>query len=353
MYPLTSGANAVNQTADVVAARMCDPGALDEKKVKGKIVLCEEGMDQDSTIKDLGGVGTLISTSETIDTGFTFLIPATYVSDGDAVNIETYINTTKRSRATIYKSKEFKVAAPFVASFSSRGPDTVSGAILKILTSLIPISLATARLSLKTHCSTSFEEAQHKLEVNAHSATKVKIKDEYAELASGTGQIAPVKAVDPGLVYDMSELDYVRFLCKQGYKGTSLRLVTDEYANCSSIPKFGGHDDLNYPSIYLSVEDSETPISALFHRRVTSVSPAKSVYKATVKAPKGLQVSVIPDTLVFDNVKEKRAFKVALKGPPMNGTTVLSATLEWSDSKHSVRSPILVLVPPPVPFIIF
>ena len=33
-----------------------------------------------------------------------------------------------------------------------------------------------------------------------------------AEFAYGAGQINPVKAVCPGLVYDISESDYVRFL---------------------------------------------------------------------------------------------------------------------------------------------
>lgn len=46
-----------------------------------------------------------------------------------------------------------------------------------------------------------------------------------AELAYGAGQINPIKAVNPGLVYDASEIDYVRFLSGQGYDNKSYKLL--------------------------------------------------------------------------------------------------------------------------------
>ncbi|MCI53678.1 cucumisin-like, partial [Trifolium medium] len=37
-----------------------------------------------------------------------------------------------------------------------------------------------------------------------------------AEFAYGAGLINPVKAANPGLVYDISEADYAEFLCGEG-----------------------------------------------------------------------------------------------------------------------------------------
>lgn len=38
----------------------------------------------------------------------------------------------RQAQAIIYKSRAFKVAAPFVGSFSSRGPQLMSTTILKV-----------------------------------------------------------------------------------------------------------------------------------------------------------------------------------------------------------------------------
>lgn len=176
------------------------------------------------------------------------------------------------------------------------------------------------------------------------SASEMKIGDLFAEWGSGAGQIDPTKALDPGLIYDLSEIDYIRFLCKASYSRTILSIATgDQNTNCSSISPFGGHDALNYPSMNVQVEDPHSSTTAAFIRTVTNVGPEKSTYKAVVKAPKDVKVTVTPDTLVFNKVNEKKFFKVKVQGPPMEDTLVLSASLEWIDSNnHKVKSPIVI-----------
>ncbi|XP_028797589.1 cucumisin-like [Neltuma alba] len=71
-----------------------------------------------------------------------------------------------------------------------------------------------------------------------------------AEFACGAGQINPIKAVSPGLVYDTSESDYVRFLCGQGYKTKFLRYIMDGHINCKKT-KNETVWDLNLPSFTL------------------------------------------------------------------------------------------------------
>ena len=174
----------------------------------------------------------------------------------------------------------------------------------------------------------------------------MKLIDDLAGLAYGAGQIDPIRAVQPCLIYDMSMIDYIRFLCNEGYTGTSLRILTDEKTNCSSIPSFGGQDALNYPSMYLQLKNSTSSYSAIFYRKVTNVGSQKSTYKVTVKAPENVKVTVVPNTLAFSKLQEKKSFKVVIKGPPLKYSTSLSASLEWSDGTHMVKSPILIFLPP-------
>lgn len=175
------------------------------------------------------------------------------------------------------------------------------------------------------------------------SASEIKVKDELAELSYGAGQIDPTRAVNPGLVYDMSEVDYIRFLCKEGYSGIALSMVTGEKTDCSSVPSYGGHDDINYPSMHFQVKKPNSSFSVAFLRTLTYVGSEKTIYKAVVKGPKGLEITVSPDRLVFNHVNQKKSFKVMIKGPPMGDASVLSASLEWIDSDgHKVKSPIAI-----------
>ncbi|XP_038707969.1 subtilisin-like protease SBT4.15 [Tripterygium wilfordii] len=381
MYPLISGAKAANNSRikdDFFSPMSCDSGTLDEKKVKGKIVFCHRGYDQDYVIKKLGGVGVILVKQGNLDTGSSFLIPATIVDPLEAEKIDKYINSTKNPRAIISKSRKVTVAAPFVASFSSRGPNPVSSTIAKpdlvapgidILAAYTKLASVTGseddnRYDVYNIMSGTSMACPHAAATAAYiksfhpdwspaaiksalmtTATEMKVGEELAELAYGAGQIDPVRALHPGLVYDASKMNYIRFLCNEGYSGTVLRLITDEYINCSRIPSIGGNDALNYPSMYLQLENPNSSISAILHRTVTNVEPGNFIYKATVKAPKELKITVTPDTLKFDRMYEKKSFKVEIKGPALKiNVTVLSASLEWrsDSSSHRVKSPIII-----------
>ena len=89
-------------------------------------------------------------------------------------------------------------------------------------------------------------------------------KNTDAEFAYGTGHINPTRAINPGLVYDVGEIDYVNFLCGQGYSNQSLRLVTGDNSSCSqAIKKPASY--LNYPCFTLS-STSKYVISRFFLR---------------------------------------------------------------------------------------
>nr|POE89097.1 subtilisin-like protease sbt4.15 [Quercus suber] len=356
---------------------LCDEGSLDANKVKGKIVLCKEGLIQDY-VKQIGGLGAIVSLQQLSDTGFTFTIPTAYIDANVGDKIEIYVNSTRAPQAVIYKSTAvYNATTPFVASFSSRGPNTISSTIIKpdIVAPGIDILAAYSKLSsvsgdlednrfdVYNIISGTSMACPHVAAAAAYvksfhpnwspaaiksalmtTASELKIKDVQAELAYGAGQIDPVRALHPGLIYDMSKSDYIRFLCNEGYSGTALKVLTEGKTNCSSIPDIGGHDALNYPSMYLQLNSANSSISAIFHRTVTNVGLEKAIYKAVVKAPATLKVTVVPKELAFSHLYEKKSFMVVIKGPPLNNISSLSASLEWNDAKHRVKSPIHIFL---------
>ncbi|KAK3043541.1 hypothetical protein RJ639_002120 [Escallonia herrerae] len=259
MYPLTSGALAVNISDERF-------GSASESKVNGKMVYCMGTIGrpdgQDLAVGDDGGIGAIISVEEDLDTAFTFAIPATFI--------------------------------------------------------------------------------------DAKAAKPMKIKPIGAALASGSGQINPTKALHPGLIYDLDMTSYIQYLCKEGYNSTTVALLTGgkRRYNCSSFKPAQGSDGLNYPSMHIQLDSPNSDISAVFYRTVTNVGLANSVYKVKVKTHKGLSVSVFPETLTFDRLYQKKSYKVVVKGKFIEDNSwMLSASVAWSDSKHFVKSPILVYRP--------
>lgn len=179
-------------------------------------------------------------------------------------------------------------------------------------------------------------------------ATPMKIIDADAELGSGSGQINPTQAVNPGLIYDISTSDYISFLCKEGNNNTVIGLIVGgtENIDCTKFKPAQGTDGLNYPTMHTQLDSNSTSISATFYRTVTNVGYATSVYTSKVTSPRGLIVKVIPETLKFSKLNENQSFTVEVKGglEPF-GSKLLSALLEWSDSKYNVKSHIVILRP--------
>lgn len=159
------------------------------------------------------------------------------------------------------------------------------------------------------------------------------------EFAYGAGQINPVKAVNPGLVYDANKDDYIQFLCNEGYTAEEIRLISGAKFKCRKTN--GSVGDLNYPSIQLLVDKNKT-FSRNFSRSVTNVGTPVSTYRAVVKQLPGLKIAVSPSVLSFKSVNEKHSFVVTVGGEVLSNANLTSTSLVWSDGVHSVRSPIVV-----------
>ncbi|KAK4343173.1 hypothetical protein RND71_038989 [Anisodus tanguticus] len=382
-FPLTTGVLAeVKNASDHGNSSACDAGTLEESKVKGKIVYCLGSSQQDSTIEYMKGAGAIIVADKMTDVAFPTYVSATNINTTYAAQVEKYINSTKFPRAVIYKSRTVNMTAPFVASFSSRGPQAISLNILKPDIAAPGLSILAAYSELTSLDGDSSEGKRivkyyvesgtsmacpHVAAAAAYvksfhpdwspaaiksalmtTAKSMKIRPVGAELASGSGQINPRKAINPGLIYDLDFDSYISYFCKEGYNSTNIALLTgSKKYKCSSIPKAKGADGLNYPSMHLQLQHAnESDISAIFYRTVTYVGNGKAVYKAKVRGPKCLSIKAVPNVLSFSRVNEKKSFRVELKGKFIREKSwYLSGSLVWSGKKPNVKSPILVYRP--------
>lgn len=100
----------------------------------------------------------------------------------------------------------------------------------------------------------------------------MKIQPKERELASGSGQINPTGALDPGLIYDIDTNFYISFLFKEGCHSSNIaQLAGNGTFNCTNFPLANGTDGLNHPSMHLQLPDNSTDFSATFFRTVTNV----------------------------------------------------------------------------------
>ncbi|KAH0686002.1 hypothetical protein KY285_016543 [Solanum tuberosum] len=217
-------------------------------------------------------------------------------------------------------SEKGSKSAPFVVSFSSRGPNAITSDILKLDLSALGVDILAAwsegtTVTGNIHgdkrvvpyniisgtsmaCPHATAAALYVKSFNpTMSPTAIKSAlmttatpmsssaNSEAEFAYGSGQINPIKAAHPGLVYDMGENDYVKFLCGQGYSTKNLRIITgDKTSSCSTSQIDATVWDLNYPSFTIS-SSKNLKITRVFHRTVTNVGTPVSTYRATIVAP--------------------------------------------------------------------
>lgn len=159
----------------------------------------------------------------------------------------------------------------------------------------------------------------------------------------GAGHINPLKAMDPGLIYDMKPSDYFVFLCNLGYTDDQIRsmmLPLQQNRRCPAI-RFS-NADLNYPSIVISSLEHASVVK----RTLTNVACAKtaSVYFARVSCPDGVDVVVWPRVLIFTPVTREVTYFVVVTPLKQSGKRYEVGEIVWSDGFYSVRTPLVVLV---------
>ncbi|GJM93427.1 hypothetical protein PR202_ga09982 [Eleusine coracana subsp. coracana] len=408
-HPMISGENANAANIPTANSSLCLPGSLDHDKVKDKIVICVRGenarVEKGLVVKEAGGVGmVLCNDASTGDQVFTdsHLVAAAHCSYSQCVHLFSYLKSTDDPSGyiTATDAKLDVKPAPEMADFWSRGPNSVTPQILKPDITAPGVTVIAAYSGAVSQSGLPFDDrrvpynimsgtsmscphvsgivgllrtkypwwtpAMFKSAIMTTASTEANdgnpIRDETGAAATpfsyGSGHVDPVKALDPGLVYDATPVDYVNFLCSLKLTQDplpSLPVPVDVPALLESLTlplfKAAGNpltcshgssfrpEDLNYPSITVPC----LPLgSTTVKRRVKNVGAKASSYTVKVVEPTGVHVTVLPPKLSFGNVGEEKEFAVKLEVyDTAAAADYVFGSIEWSDGTHRVRSPIV------------
>ncbi|CAJ1940517.1 unnamed protein product [Sphenostylis stenocarpa] len=373
------------------SSSICMPGSLDPEAVRGKVVVCDRGLnarvEKGTVVRDAGGVGMILANTAMSGEGLvadSHLVAAVAVGESAGDEIREYALLDPNPTAVLsFGGTVLNVRpSPVVAAFSSRGPNGVTAQILKpdvigpgvnILagwsgavgpsgsedsrktgfnimsgTSMsCPHISGLAALLKAAHPDWSPSAIKSALMTTAytHDNTQSPLRDATGEealstpWAYGAGHVNPQKALSPGLVYDASTQDYIAFLCSLNYTIDHLRvLVKHPDANCST--KFADPGHLNYPSFSVVFGTNKV---VQYKRTLTNVGEPGSVYDMAVTAPSTVDITVNPNRLSFGEVGECHSYTVTfVSNRSVNDSGASDfGSITWSNEQHQVRSPVV------------
>ncbi|KAK4270047.1 hypothetical protein QN277_023133 [Acacia crassicarpa] len=362
----------------------CVDSSLNATKAKGNVLVCrheesstESKVAKSKVVKQAGGVGMILIDELDLNVAVPFVIPSAIITKKTGEMILSYVNSTRKPTSRIFRAKTVfgTQPAPLVATFSSKGPNSLTPEILKpditapglnILAAWSPAKgnimynilsgtsmscphvTGIAALVKTLHPSWSPSAIKSAIMTTATTLDKQQkpIRADPGQRKAnafdyGSGFVNPAKVLDPGLIYDIKTEDYIEFLCSLNYDDKSLRLVTGDNSTCHGHRKFKTASDLNYPSITVPKLKDNFSVS----RTVTNVGEARSTYTAEVSSPAGVKVTVVPNQLNFTRVGQIIKFTLNFKVvAPSKGYSF--GFLSWKNRRTQVTSPLVVQVAP-------
>lgn len=395
MYPLVYPGK-----SGVLSSSLCMENSLDPNFVRGKIVICDRGSSprvaKGLVVRKAGGVGMILANGASNGEGLVgdaHLIPACAVGSNEGDAIKSYVSSSKNPTGTInFKGTILGIRpAPVVASFSGRGPNNLTPEILK--PDLIAPGVNILAAWTDAVGPTGLDSDKRKTEFNILSGTSMScphvsgaaallksahpdwspaavrsalmttasiidnrgniMTDESTGKQStpysfGAGHVNLDRAMDPGLIYDITNVDYVNFLCSIGYDPKTIQVITRSQVNCPMKTPLPGN--LNYPSVVALFPTGVKGItSKKFIRTVTNVGAVNAIYRVKIDPqPKGVTVNVRPGKLVFGEAVKKLSFVVTVtvdsRSLVLDDLGAEFGSFSWTeeDGKHVVRSPIVI-----------
>ncbi len=367
-----------------LANELCEPSAPFADDITGKIVLCKRGaiplVDKSQAVYNAGGAGMILYNQAPGMAPYltTHAVPTDHISYEDGVAVKTYIASEgTAATAMIDGGNRAERAAPWMASFSSRGPDPVAPDIIKpdvtapgfgILAGYSPTPEHGAAgeffsVSQGTSMSSPHVAGVFALIKQAHpdwSAAMAKsalmttarqdvMKEDGSTPANpfdmGAGLIHPGERVhkgsafQPGLVYDAGFFDYLGFLCDAAPEAFDNPAAMCGYLASVGVPTDAS--DLNLASIGIA----DLPGTQTVQRTVTSVARDRGWrrYQVSVDAPPGFEVTVNPSSFKL-KAGQSMTYEVTITNvsAPIGEWAFGSLTWEEKTGNYSVYSPIAV-----------
>ncbi|XP_047313059.1 subtilisin-like protease SBT5.4 [Impatiens glandulifera] len=387
MYQIISADDAGLEGVPSVDSLLCLNGTLDPMKVKGKVLACLRGensrVEKGLMAAQAGAVGMILCNDETTGNEIIadpHVLPTSHVTYKDGLAIFEYIKTDKRPSGYISETKlKFdQKPAPFMASFSSQGPNKITPGILKPDITAPGVNIIAAYTGSKSPTESELDKRRTPFITESgtsmscpHVAGVVglirKIHPDWSPAAIksaimttartrdnrgkpmvdgnfkkatpfnyGAGHMRPNRAMDPGLVYDSNIIDHMNFLCAIGYNSTVISYFSGIPHIC---PKDASLLNYNYPSI--TVDDLSNPV--VVTRTLKNVGKP-GTYVARIRSPPGTIVTVQPAALTFSKIGQEKSYILKMKKKDNVRMTMdyVFGEVSWSDKEHYVRSPITV-----------
>ncbi|KAL6651187.1 hypothetical protein ACP70R_010112 [Stipagrostis hirtigluma subsp. patula] len=378
---------------DAADGTCANENVLIAQNVTGKIVVCEPGgvvsTEKAKLLKRLGAAGMIVVAPPAFGPVIIprpHALPTVQVPAMAGMKIRSYVQTQRTPTASfVYKGTTLNnPESPMMAPFSSRGPNRRSRGILKpdIVAPGVNILAGVPRIedlelppnermplfdiksgtsmsaphvsgiaALIKHAHPTWSPAAIKSALMTTAETTDNLRKPISDVdgkpasyfAMGAGHVNPHRAMDPGLIYNMTAIDYVPYLCGLNYtdKKVSTIIYPESPVECAKMPKLQ-EDDLNYPSITAILD--QPPFSVLANRTVTNVGAPSSTYSVEVDVPATVKVEVNPTKLTFKALEEVQKYAVTIKSADGKMPTgIVEGQLRWVSGKYVVRSPILVL----------
>ncbi|MEN8239233.1 MAG: S8 family peptidase [Actinomycetota bacterium] len=314
---------------------LCDPGVAFSEDVTGQIVLCKRGafarVAKSEAVFNAGGAGMVLYNASDAQSQVTdnHHVPSVHINNTDGLAIKDYIAAEgAAATAEVIGGVYTEIDGSVMASFSSRGPNELSADLIKpdvtapgvnILAGETPsgepsqvsgelfqaisgTSMSSPHVAgmfaliKQAHPDWSAAMAKSALMTTARQdVTKEDGKTKADPFDMGAGHIVAVSQgnqgspFDPGLVFDAGLFEYAAFTC-----GADLGVFTP--GSCVFLESIGipiDPSDLNVPSIGIA----NLPGSQTITRTVTNVADSTIEFDASVKKPKGYNVSVDPKVI--------------------------------------------------------